>query len=100
MKATLGEIVYSKAGRDSSKQFVVVGIIDEANILISDGNYRRIEKAKKKKKKHLEFTGVIIESIKDKVENKLKITNAEIRKALHFHQRQLQDFKEEQNLTE
>lgn len=99
MDATLGEIVYSKAGRDSGRYFVIVGIIDEKYVLISDGDYRRIEKPKKKKVKHLKLSGIVIEPIKDRVQNKCKITNAEIRKALDSHLRVLQNSKKEQNLN-
>jgi large subunit ribosomal protein L14e len=100
LEATLGEIVFSKAGRDRDKKFVVVGIIDEANVLISDGDYRRIEKAKKKKLKHLELTGVTIESIKEKLESRNRITNAELRKALSFHQAELEKIYVDRFLTE
>lgn len=79
---TLGQIVYSKAGRDSSRKFVIVDVVDELYVLISDGDLRRIEKPKRKKIKHLNLTVDVIEGLSDKLINKLKITNSEIRKAL------------------
>lgn len=78
----LGQVVYSKAGRDCGRKFVVVGIIDTANVFIADGDLRRVEKPKKKKIKHLEVTGEVIEQLREKLKSKLKVTNAEIRKAL------------------
>lgn len=82
MDITLGQIVYSKAGRDAGKRFVVVGVVDEAHVLISDGNLRRIEKPKRKKTKHLELAEDKVATLSDKLVNKLKVTNSEIRKAL------------------
>lgn len=51
MDVDLGQVVYSIAGRDGGRVFVVVGIIDDKHVLISDGDLRRIEKAKKKENK-------------------------------------------------
>ena len=53
MDLTLGQVVYSKAGRDKGKKFIVVDIVDELYVMISDGDLRRIENAKRKKLKHL-----------------------------------------------
>jgi len=78
----LGQVVCSKAGRDNGRKFVVVSILDVSYVLVSDGDLRKIEKPKKKKVKHLELTGVVIDSISSKLKNKLKLTNSEIRKAL------------------
>jgi ribosomal protein L14E/L6E/L27E len=77
-----GQVVFSKAGRDAGKKFIIIGIVDELNVLISDGELRKIEKPKKKKTKHIELTGDVIDSIKIKLEKKIKLSNSEIRKNL------------------
>jgi large subunit ribosomal protein L14e len=82
LDVTPGRIVYSKAGRDAGKRFIVLNQVDDAFVLISDGNLRRIEKPKKKKIKHLALTGEISDTIREKVEKKQKISNSELRKAL------------------
>ena len=82
MNLTLGQVVFSKAGRDAGKVFMVVGLLDEMNVLISDGDLRRIEKPKKKKVKHLLITGDINITLGQKLENKLKVSNSDMRKAL------------------
>jgi large subunit ribosomal protein L14e len=82
LRFTLGQVVCSKAGRDAGKVFMVVGIIDDMNVLISDGDLRRIEKPKKKKVKHLEPTKDISLALGQKLENKLKVSNSDMRKAL------------------
>ncbi len=82
MNYTLGQVVSSIAGRDAGKRFIVVKIVNESYVLISDGDLRRIEKPKKKKVKHLKFTGEIIDFLNEKLEKKAKITNTEIKRAL------------------
>jgi ribosomal protein L14E/L6E/L27E len=82
LDTVLGQVVFSKAGRDAGKRFVIVGIVDSMYVLISDGNLRRIEKPKKKKKKHLELSETVIESISNRLLTGQKVSNADIRKAL------------------
>jgi len=82
LDTVLGQVVFSKAGRDAGKRFVIVGIVDSMYVLISDGNLRRIEKPKKKKKKHLELSETVIESIGNRLLTGQKVSNADIRKAL------------------
>lgn len=82
LNVTIGQVVYSKAGRDTGKKFIIVGIVDESYVLISDGDLRRIEKPKKKKIKHLEVTQEVSELLNEKLEKKLKLTNSELRKSL------------------
>jgi ribosomal protein L14E/L6E/L27E len=77
-----GQVVVSKAGRDAGRKFVVVRIINELYVEIADGDLRKIEKPKKKKLKHLRITGHVIDHIRQNIENNVRVTNAEIRKAL------------------
>jgi len=78
----LGQIVYSKSGRDAGKIFVVVNIDEENFIYISDGDMRRFEKAKKKKLKHIVETEFVDQSIRDKLLEGNRVSNAELRKAI------------------
>lgn len=82
MSVDLGQIVVSRAGRDTGKRFVVVNLVDSLFVEISDGDLRRLEKPKKKKIKHLNITDDRIETIEKKLKSDSKVTNAEIRKAL------------------
>jgi large subunit ribosomal protein L14e len=84
LNPTLGQIVYSKAGRDSGKALVISGILNEFYVFVADGNIRRIEKPKKKKIKHLKLTDEIIEQIADKLKNSIRVNNAELRKAMEI----------------
>lgn len=82
MSVVLGQVVYSKAGRDKGKIFIITGLLDDEYIFISDGDLRRIENPKKKKLKHLVVTKNIVDLIAQKLSTDAKVTNAEIRKAL------------------
>lgn len=82
MNIRLGQVVYSKAGRDEGRIFVITEIIDDKYVFVSDGDLRRVENPKKKKLKHLEISSDNIEAISLKLTSSMKITNAEIRKSL------------------
>ncbi len=82
MKVALGQIVVSRAGRDAGRRFVIIRVIDDSFVEISDGDLRKLEKPKKKKIKHLNMTDEKAGSLEEKLKSNAKITNAEIRKAL------------------
>ncbi len=76
-----GQVVISTAGRDKDHKFVVLCIIDDQYVYISDGDTRKLEKPKKKKQKHLIKLNRVISEIKDKYVSG-KLSNSEIRKLL------------------
>lgn len=78
----LGKIVYSRAGRDAKKYFIVIGIINENYVLVCDGQLRPVEKPKKKKIKHLIFTNKIAHEIKDAILIGNKVNNNQIKNIL------------------
>lgn len=84
MEIGIGDIVYSKAGRDAGHIFVVCGIIDRTFVFVADGKLRKIEKPKRKRIKHLKPTGLVLDEIKNKVQRGMKIGNADIRRALEY----------------
>jgi len=49
----VGSKVISKAGRDEGRTFLVIESLDEEYVLLSDGDTRKMEKPKKKKRRHL-----------------------------------------------
>ena len=75
----VGKVVNSKAGRDMHRNFIVVGILNSEYVYISDGELRKIEKPKKKKVKHLNFTDTVAEEIKDMILSKKQVTNSKIK---------------------
>ncbi|SHK47916.1 hypothetical protein SAMN02745248_02635 [Hathewaya proteolytica DSM 3090] len=78
----LGQIVYSKAGRDQGEYYIVVGLLNEDYVYICNGRTRRIEKPKKKKCKHLVFTGTYSEEIKEAILNGNCISNSKVKNSL------------------
>ncbi len=81
----LGKIAYSKAGRDQGKVFVVVSVLDDEYVYVCDGSLRPVEKPKKKKIKHLEFTNIIAEEIESLLMLDEKVTNAVIKRILQSY---------------
>jgi ribosomal protein L14E/L6E/L27E len=77
-----GQVVISTAGRDKDRKFVVLCIIDDHYVYISDGDIRKLEKPKKKKIKHLKKLNNVFEEVKDRLESGEKLSNSEIRKLL------------------
>lgn len=49
----VGRVVYSAAGRDKKRPFIIVGITDDGSVLIADGRARPASKPKKKNLRHL-----------------------------------------------
>jgi len=81
MGASVGDVVYSKNGRDKGVYFVVMSIENEY-AYISNGSSRKSDKPKKKKLKHLEFGFGNSEYISAKIAKGEKITNTELRREL------------------
>lgn len=77
-----GKVVLSKMGRDKDKLFCVVGILDEEFVLIADGKYRKLNKPKKKRWKHLRPLPVDFTAITEKLREGKKIFDSELASAL------------------
>ncbi len=76
----LGQIVFSKAGRDKRRPFVVIGI-EEDHAYLADGKLRLVESPKRKKYKHVQKTNEIVAVIKQKIIEEV-VTNSDIRNVL------------------
>lgn len=81
MDISIGSVVISKAGRDKGRNFIVVALEGEYAYLC-DGDLRKSDSPKKKKRKHLAVTNTICDYIGDKINENKKVTNTEIRRAL------------------
>lgn len=82
---TLGSVVYSRAGRDKGRFFLVVEVVDDNFVRIADGRVRLLAKAKLKKIKHLKNEGVVIQKIADKLACNTKVFDAELFSALKIY---------------
>ncbi|HHW03512.1 MAG TPA: RNA-binding protein [Thermoanaerobacterales bacterium] len=79
---SLGQLVLSCAGRDSGRFMIVVKILDSNYVYVADGTLRKIENPKKKKIKHLKVLNKKSDYIAEKLQNKRKVYNDEIKRAL------------------
>ena len=86
--AVVGQVAYSKAGRDQGRIFVITRIIDEQYVEIVDGALRKLDKPKKKKRKHLDITPIVIEPVGGKLLEGKRVFDAEIRSSLEAHFKQ------------
>ena len=78
----VGRLAESKAGRDKGKIFMILDIIDEQYVHITDGSLRPKDRPKKKKQKHLKLLPEVLEGIAGKLKEGTKVFDAEIRSAI------------------
>ena len=86
---TIADVVVSTAGRDEGSLFYVLEA-DETYLLLADGKGRRIEKPKRKKRKH---TTKVLRSetrVAEKLRTGDKVLNSELRKDLAYFSRILE----------
>ncbi|MEF9960513.1 KOW domain-containing RNA-binding protein [Niameybacter sp.] len=76
----VGQVVFSKCGRDYGKAFIVVSL-EEEYAYLADGDLRLLEKPKRKKYKHIQRTDEVIQRLKQKLIEE-NVLDAEIRKEL------------------
>jgi large subunit ribosomal protein L14e len=93
LEAVIGRYVWSKAGRDKNKLFIILDVLDEDYVLIADGDLRPVDRPKKKKLKHLSVTGKAAEEISYAVTNRKRLTNADLMKAVQRYTDELADSK-------
>ena len=81
----LGDVVYSKSGRDSGRYFAVVATEGEKFVRIADGDVRRLKNAKLKNVRHLKETGDRLERIAEKLEAGAQVFDTELYSALKLY---------------
>ena len=74
----LGSVVFSKAGRDAGRFYIVTAIVSDDYVRICDGDLRRIDKTKLKKIQHLKAEGVN-EKIIAKLSEGKKVYDTQVR---------------------
>ena len=81
MDIARSDIVKAAAGRDKGKLFFVVDVEDDF-LLLADGKSRRLERPKRKKRKHVVFQARIDCRTTEKIRSGDRLTNSELRKTL------------------
>ena len=81
MEVDKSSLIVSKAGRDKGQLFYVIDT-DEQYVYLADGKIRKLEKPKRKKRKHVEQVPRTESRIAEKIRNGEKVLNSELRKEL------------------
>lgn len=91
MEVDKSSLIVSKAGRDKGQLFYVIDT-DEQYVYLVDGKSRKLEKPKRKKRKHVEQVPRTESRIAERIRNGEKVLNSELRKELaSFGQKQSQN---------
>lgn len=86
MEYSIGQIVYSKSGRDKNLPFIVISVEGDY-LYLADGELRKLEQPKRKKIKHVQGTNYVNIELKEKLETGSYIQNAELVKVLKQYNR-------------
>ena len=63
----IGSVVISKAGRDRGRRFLVVGVVDDDFVMVANGALRKMNRQKKKRRKHLKPTGRVATALRERL---------------------------------
>ena len=63
----VGSFVISKAGRDQGRLFVVIQEVDADFVMIANGDLRKMDRLKKKRRKHLKPTGRVAQELRERL---------------------------------
>ncbi len=78
----VGRMCLSKSGRDKGRYFMITSVIDNEYVMIADGVVRKLANPKKKKLKHLKLKPVVLEGIAKKLNEGMKVFDAELKSAI------------------
>ena len=79
-----GRVVVSTQGHDAGRWYAVVSVLDERNLLLVDGEIRKLAKPKKKRVKHLKALPLSVQ-LEGRGESGGPVADSDIRKALKAH---------------
>ncbi len=78
----LGQLVTARAGRDTGRPYLVVGVRTDGRVLVADGRYRRVERAKAKNPRHLWIHDRVAEEVARRLEQGEPVSDSQIYQAL------------------
>ena len=79
---SIGQLVTSKAGRDQTDVYLVVGIEKNNYLLLANGRERKFNHPKQKNIRHVTVLKFIAQGVAEKIQSGMKITDEEIRQAI------------------
>lgn len=80
-KIARSDIVKATAGRDKGKLFFVLDE-EEDFLLLADGRTRKVERPKRKKRRHVSLVSRVDCRVAEKIRGGEKLTNSELRRTL------------------
>lgn len=82
----VGNVVYSKQGRDAGRAYVVCAVGDkEGYVWVVDGEVRTLAKPKIKNVRHLRYKGEDLEALAAKFAEGKQVFDSEIKSALRAY---------------
>ena len=85
----VGSVVISKAGRDAGRLFIVVQEVDADFVMIANGDLRKLDRLKKKRRKHLKPTGAVVQAMRERLAGGEPIQDHEVRSWLSKEEEKL-----------
>jgi large subunit ribosomal protein L14e len=86
-----GQYVKSLAGRDRNHYYLIMGLIGEKFLWVSDGHYHPRSKPKKKNIKHLQITMMVDKKIEEAILRGEAVTDSDIIKAIRRMKNELEE---------
>ena len=77
-----GQLVTSRAGRDTGRAYLVVGVRPDGRVLVADGRLRRIARPKAKNPRHLWVHDRFAPGVAERLQRGEGVSDAEIAQAL------------------
>ncbi len=84
-EAIVGSIVYSKAGRDRGKCYIIVRFDEKGYAYVANGDEKSVQSPKRKNLKHLDLFGDRNDVIGDKFLEGKQVFDSEIKSALRAY---------------
>lgn len=85
----VGSVVVSKAGRDAGRLFIVVQEVDADFVMIANGDLRKLDRLKRKRRKHLKPTGAVVQALRERLANGEPVEDHEVRSWLSKEEEKL-----------
>ena len=85
----VGSVVISKAGRDRGRIFLVIEEVDADFVRIANGELRKLDRLKKKRRKHLKPTGAVVQALRDRISEGKTVEDHELRAGLREEEEKL-----------
>ncbi len=86
MNNYIGYFATSLAGHDHNNIYVIVDA-DNEYVYLVDGKLKKVDNPKKKKLKHVQIIKITDDTIKDKINNNVVLTNEDIKYAIKSYNR-------------